>query len=89
MLHVQSFSGADHDTDHYLVVANVRERLALSKQGAQNFDAGRFNLKKLSELEVRKQYQRKLSNRFAAFENLNVTKDISRAWEDIKENIKI
>jgi uncharacterized FlaG/YvyC family protein len=71
------------------VVAKVRERLAVSKQAAQKFDAERFNLKKLSELEVRKQYQHKISNRFAALENLNVSEDINRALENIKENIKI
>jgi hypothetical protein len=70
------------------VVAKVRERLAISKKEAQKFDAERFNLKKLSELEVRKQYQLKISNRFAAVENLNVSEDINRAWENIKENIK-
>jgi hypothetical protein len=32
MLNVQSFRAADCDTDHYLVVAKVRERLAVSKQ---------------------------------------------------------
>jgi len=39
------------------VVAEVREKLAVSKQVAQKFDGERFNLKKLNELEVRKQYQ--------------------------------
>jgi hypothetical protein len=43
----------------------------------------------LNELEVRKQYQLKISNRFAALENLNVSEDINMAWENIKENIKI
>jgi hypothetical protein len=38
--------GADCDTDHYLVVAKVRERLAVSKQVAQKFDGERFNLRK-------------------------------------------
>jgi hypothetical protein len=71
------------------VVAKVRERLAVSKQAAQTFDAERFNVKKLSELEVRKLYQLKISNRFPALENLNVSEDIHRAWENIKENIKI
>jgi hypothetical protein len=52
---VQSFREADCDTDHYLVVAKVRERLAVIKPVAQKFDAERFNLQKLSELEVRKQ----------------------------------
>ena len=41
------------DTDHYLVVAKVRERLAVSKQAAQNFDRERYNLRKLIEMEVR------------------------------------
>jgi DNA anti-recombination protein RmuC len=86
---VRYFRGVDCDSDHYLVVAKVGERLARSKQAARKFDAERFNLKKLSELEARKQYQLKISNRFAALENLNVSEDINRAWENIKENIKI
>ena len=42
------------DTDHYLVVAEVRERLAVSKQAAPKLDGETFNLRKLSKLEVRK-----------------------------------
>jgi hypothetical protein len=49
----------------------------------------RFNLKKLSEMEVKKEFQIKLSNRFAALENLNNSEDINRAWENVKENIKM
>ena len=47
ILDVQSSWGADCDTDHYLVVAKVKERLAVSKQAAQKFDGERFNLRKL------------------------------------------
>jgi hypothetical protein len=71
------------------VVAKVWERLAVSEQAAQKFDAEKFNLKKLSKLELRKQYQLKISNRFSALENLNISEDINRTWENIKENIKI
>jgi hypothetical protein len=49
----------------------------------------RFNLKKLSEQHIRKQYQLKISNMFAPLENLNVSEDINRAWDNIKEDIKI
>ena len=35
---IRSFRGADCDTHHYLLVAKVKERLAVSKQAAQKFD---------------------------------------------------
>jgi len=62
--------------------------LAVNKQTAWEFDVERFNLRKLSELEVRKEYQIKILNRFAALENLSDGEDINRAWENIEENIK-
>jgi len=39
-------------------------------------------------LEVRKQYQVKISKSFAALENLSDSEDVNMAWENIKENIK-
>jgi hypothetical protein len=53
---VRSFCAADCDTDHYLVVAKVRERLAMSKQTAHRVHTERFNLKKLNEVEGKEQY---------------------------------
>jgi hypothetical protein len=39
----------------------------------------RFNLRKLTEMEIRKQYEIQISNRFSALENLNDSEDINRA----------
>jgi hypothetical protein len=48
----------------------------------------RFNFKKLSESEVRKECQDKISNRFAVLKNLSDSENVNRVWECIKENIK-
>jgi hypothetical protein len=48
----------------------------------------RFNLKKLKNVEVRDQYQVKISKGFAALKNLYYDDDddvhINRAWESIR-----
>jgi endonuclease/exonuclease/phosphatase family metal-dependent hydrolase len=50
-LDVKSFRAADCDSDHCLVVAKVRERLAVNKQRLQRFRMEKVNLKKLNELK--------------------------------------
>jgi len=69
ILDVRSFTGADCDTDHCLVDAKLRERLAVRKQAAQKFDGETFNLRKLNELGVKEKYQIDIRNRFAALDN--------------------
>ena len=66
----------------------MRERLTVNKKAAQKFEGERFNLRKLNELEVKEKYQIELTSRFEALENLDVDKDVNRAWENIKENTK-
>ena len=78
-------SGELTDTGHCLVLAKIRERLAVSKQATQRFDGERFNLRKQNDLEVRKQYQIEITNMFAALENLSDDEDINRAWETLKK----
>jgi hypothetical protein len=64
ILDVRSFRGADCDTDHYLVITKIKERLAVSKRPVKKMDMDRFNLKKLNEGEVKEHYQVAIKNRF-------------------------
>jgi hypothetical protein len=78
MVSLESFINVILLADHYLVVAKVRERLAVRKQAAQKFDGEKFNLRKLDDVEVRKQYRIEITNRFAALANVSDDEDINR-----------
>jgi len=47
-----------------------------------------FNLRKLNELHVKKNYQIGITNSIAALENLSDDLDINRAWENIIQIIR-
>jgi hypothetical protein len=72
-----------------LVVAKIRERLAVSKRPVNKMAMDRFNLKKLNEGEIKEQYHVTIKNRFSVLENLEDNGDINRAWDAIRENINI
>jgi hypothetical protein len=80
ILVVRSFRAANCDTGHYLVVAKIGKRLAVSKQTTQGVHMERFNLKKLNKVEGKEQYWVETANRFAALENLDTEVDINRAY---------
>jgi hypothetical protein len=86
---VRLLRGPDCNTNHYLVVAKVRETLAASKQTMHRFHTVRFTLKKPNEVEGKEQYRVEISNRFAALENSDTAVDINRAWQAIRESTKI
>jgi hypothetical protein len=73
----------DCDTDHYLVVAKIRESLAVNEQRSQRFHMERFNLNKLNKVEGKEQYCVAVSNRFAALEDFEAEVEINIAWETI------
>jgi hypothetical protein len=72
-----------------LVVAKSKERLAVSKLMVKKIDMERYNPKNFNEEEAKKQYKVTIKNKFAALKNLDDNGDINRAWNTIKEDIKI
>jgi uncharacterized FlaG/YvyC family protein len=61
----------------------------VSKRAAEKIDTEIFNFKKLNEEDVKEQYQVTIRNKFAGLENLENSGDINRAWDSIREKIKI
>jgi hypothetical protein len=51
------------------VATKVNENLAVNKQAAHTLGGERIKLRKLNELEVRKQYQIEITNMFAALDS--------------------
>jgi hypothetical protein len=48
----------------------------------------RFDLRKLNDAEVKEQYQVKITNMFAAWENSDDNVDMNRVWENIRDKYK-
>jgi hypothetical protein len=53
------------------------------------FDMERFSHKKLREMKAKEHHQVKISIRFANLENLDHNVEINRAWENVRDTIKI
>jgi hypothetical protein len=72
-----------------MVMAKFRVTVAVSKQKTHTFLMERFRLKKLKEIEGKQQYRVEILNRFAALESLDDYVDTNKAWEIIRDNVKI
>jgi hypothetical protein len=71
------------------VVAKVRDKRAGHKLQSYRFHLEKFNLKKLNEVEGKEQYRDEISDTSTALENLDTEVYINRAWETIRENMKL
>jgi L-cysteine desulfidase len=71
------------------VVAKIRERIAVNKQGSHKFQMESFNLKKLNKVKGKGKYRVEVSNRFAALKELDAEVEINTIWETSRENTNI
>ncbi|KAJ4450080.1 hypothetical protein ANN_01487 [Periplaneta americana] len=89
---IRTFRGADCNSDHYLVIGELRERLSVAKQVEQQVNITKFNNLKLKDEEAKQNYQVEISNRFATLESSDEVEkelDVNSVWENIRDSIKI
>ena len=92
ILNIRSFRGADCDSDHYLLIAKLREGLSVAKRVDQIVDIDRFDVRKLKDEDIKLQYHVHISNRFDALRTSNEDAGevhINDSWENIRDNIKV
>jgi hypothetical protein len=61
----------------------------LALQSEDLYNSSSTFIKNLNEVEGKEKNRVEISNKFAALLNLDTEVDINRAWETIRENIKI
>ncbi|KAJ4441174.1 hypothetical protein ANN_11025 [Periplaneta americana] len=89
---IRTFRGADCNSDHYLVIGELRERLSVAKRVEQQVNITKFNILKLKDEETKQHYQVEISNRFAILassDEVDKELDVNSMWENIRDNIKI
>ncbi|KAJ4430976.1 hypothetical protein ANN_19569 [Periplaneta americana] len=89
---IRTFRGADCNSDHYLVIGELRERLSVAKRVEQQINITKFNISKLKDEEAKQNYQDEISNRFATLESSDEVEkelDVNSVWENIRDSIKI
>ncbi|KAJ4446465.1 hypothetical protein ANN_13161 [Periplaneta americana] len=89
---IRTFRGADCNSDHYLVIGELRERLSVAKRVEQQVNITKFNILKLKDEEAKQNYQVEISNRFATLESSDEVEkelDVNSVWENIRDSIKI
>ncbi|KAJ4435014.1 hypothetical protein ANN_23587 [Periplaneta americana] len=89
---IRTFRGADCNSDHYLVIGELRERLSVAKRVEQQVYITKFNILKLKDEETKQNYQVDIWNRFATLESsdeVDKELDVNSVWENIRDSIKI
>ncbi|KAJ4444657.1 hypothetical protein ANN_06453 [Periplaneta americana] len=81
---IRTFRGADCNSDHYLVIGELRERLSVAKRVEQQVNITKFNILKLKDEEAKQNYQVEISNRFATLESSDEVEkelDVNSVWK--------
>lgn len=89
VLDVHSLRSVECGSDHYLVLAKVRQRIALEKRQNTTKAPERIAVNKLKRREIAEEFRLKLQNRFQRLETNDEedVENVERKWNDIKSII--
>lgn len=79
---VRTYRGANADTDHYLVISDMKQKVIGSKK--QSKLRFKWNVEKLNREEERQKYEDYIENQTSLEETSNEIKDINTRWKNVK-----
>jgi len=82
VMDVRTFRGANIDSDHYLLISQIRSRISNARKTYGSY-ARKFNIEKLKSSETSSAYREKLNEYLAR----RVDYDINEAWMLLKNAI--
>jgi len=85
LLDVRSYRGTDVASDLYLIVAQLKLKLAANRSSNQRVIRKKFNIEKLNQRETRKNFEEELKD---SLEQVYMEEsDPSEQWTKIKETV--
>uniref|UniRef100_A0A8D9F872 Craniofacial development protein 2 n=1 Tax=Cacopsylla melanoneura TaxID=428564 RepID=A0A8D9F872_9HEMI len=81
---VRTYRGADINSDHFLVIAKIRERIAMHKSNKTHKE--HFDIEKLKTEEIKELFVSKLEDKLRENEHTEAV-SIDESWKNIKDSI--
>jgi hypothetical protein len=85
LLDVRNTRGADVGSDHHLVIAKIKLKIASNKHKKMNTKSKRINVQKLNIPEVKEEFKLELRNRFSILEAVTDMGNINKKWTQVKD----
>jgi len=76
----RSNRGTDADIDHYLIIAHFRVRLSSKWKRTSKTNNSKFNVERLRDQEITKQYEKLIRNEIKKNNEENLIEDIENQW---------
>jgi hypothetical protein len=85
VLIVRKKRGADVGSDHHLVMAKIKLKIASNRNKKMDMKSKRINVQKSNIPEIKEQFRLEIRNRFSILEAVTGMGNINQKWTQVKD----